>query len=261
MKVSVKEISKKTNQIFKDNFRNLFIATVLIPAVIKIIVALLKTVIVGVPGSIIQYVISLLITLGIANAVIKVIKTGKSNQNDFLEPFKNNFAIKFGEILRSQLIVILNTFLLIIPGIIKSLQYAVVKYIVVDDEMDSKEAIKLSKNLMQGHKAQYLKLIIVYALKSIAALFIAAIIMVIFSEVLDLHSRVAVVYDITTSNILDVVKTFATFKPDMLYIILDTASIALTVGFVQAKFFVAAGLLYQEIKEENINVKKELENN
>lgn len=55
--------------------------------------------------------------------------------------------------LHQFVMVFLFTLLLIIPGIIKGYGYALVSYILADDStIDSKEALKLSEEMMKGHK-------------------------------------------------------------------------------------------------------------
>ena len=55
--------------------------------------------------------------------------------------------------LHQFVMIFLFTLLLIIPGIIKGYGYALVSYILADDStIDSKEALKLSEEMMKGHK-------------------------------------------------------------------------------------------------------------
>ena len=57
--------------------------------------------------------------------------------------------------LHQFVMVFLFTLLLIIPGIIKGYGYALVSYILADDStIDSKDALKLSEEMMKGHKGQ-----------------------------------------------------------------------------------------------------------
>lgn len=52
-----------------------------------------------------------------------------------------------------MIMLVLYTLLLIIPGLIKGFAYALVPYILADDnEMTSTEILKLSEKMMDGHK-------------------------------------------------------------------------------------------------------------
>lgn len=52
-------------------------------------------------------------------------------------------------------VIFLWTLLFIVPGIIKGYAYALVAYIIAEDStISSKEALKLSKEMMKGHKGE-----------------------------------------------------------------------------------------------------------
>lgn len=56
---------------------------------------------------------------------------------------------------QQTVIVFLFTLLLIIPGIIKSFGYSLIPYILMDDpDMISTEKLKLSEEMMKGHKME-----------------------------------------------------------------------------------------------------------
>ncbi len=64
-----------------------------------------------------------------------------------------------GAILLRDIYLLLWTFLFIIPGIIKAFSYAMVPYIIAeDDDISPKQAITLSRKMMNGHKWEYFKL-------------------------------------------------------------------------------------------------------
>ena len=68
------------------------------------------------------------------------------------EPYKNAPKI-VGLNLYVGILVFLQTLLFIIPGIIAAYRYALVNYIVAEDEdISITDAVKMSKELMQGHK-------------------------------------------------------------------------------------------------------------
>lgn len=73
-------------------------------------------------------------------------------------PFRSaftNFGRKLGGFLWKCLFLYLWTLLLIIPGIIKSLSYAMSDYILADcPNVKARDALTLSKRIMKGHKTE-----------------------------------------------------------------------------------------------------------
>ena len=64
-----------------------------------------------------------------------------------------DFGRIFVTLLLQQIYILLWTLLLIIPGIVKSLSYAMTSFILFDNpEMKNNEAIELSMKMMDGHK-------------------------------------------------------------------------------------------------------------
>ena len=67
--------------------------------------------------------------------------------------FKPNYLKNVGSMFLKNLFLSLWTLLFIIPGIVMSFAYALTPYILADEpEIDSLEAIRKSKAMMQGHK-------------------------------------------------------------------------------------------------------------
>lgn len=68
-------------------------------------------------------------------------------------PLKNNYLKNVGTLFLRNLFVSLWSLLLVVPGIIKSYEYRMVSYILVDQpELSRKEVFALSKKMMQGNK-------------------------------------------------------------------------------------------------------------
>ena len=66
-----------------------------------------------------------------------------------------DFGRIFTTILLTQIYILLGTLLLIIPGIIKSLSYAMTTFVLRDNpEMKNNAAIELSMKMMDGHKGE-----------------------------------------------------------------------------------------------------------
>jgi len=75
----------------------------------------------------------------------------------------NNFGTSLGAYLLMILFTFLWMLLLIIPGIIAAISYAMTFYILADDEsIGAMEAIDKSKEMMHGHKWDYFVLMLMY---------------------------------------------------------------------------------------------------
>lgn len=90
-------------------------------------------------------------------------------------PFRSaftNFGRKLGGFLWKVLFLYLWTLLLIIPGIIKSLSYAMSDYILADcPNVKARDALTLSKRIMKGHKTE----LFVFQLSFLGWLFLNAL--------------------------------------------------------------------------------------
>jgi len=92
------------------------------------------------------------LTLGLANYELKLLRNEESNTGDLFKGFKN-FGRAVVLFLLEFIYLCLWTLLFIIPGIIKSYSYAMSFYILKDNpEMEAKEAITKSREMMKGHK-------------------------------------------------------------------------------------------------------------
>ncbi len=118
----------------------------------------------GVAGvsAIIGFLINLLIgnaaTVGLSNYFIKNTYS-KPAFSDAFHGFKVKYGRNIGTLLLSGIKVVLWSLLFIIPGIIKTFEYAIIPYILADDaEITSKEAFKKAKQMMKGNKWRLFKL-------------------------------------------------------------------------------------------------------
>ena len=113
-------------------------------------------------STVIGFLITLLVgnaaTVGLCNYFIK----NTDSKPTFADAF-SGFKIKYGRNIGTLLLVgiktVLWSILLIIPGIIKSFEYAIIPYILADDaEISSKDAFKKAKQMMKGNKWRLFKL-------------------------------------------------------------------------------------------------------
>jgi uncharacterized membrane protein len=114
-----------------------------------------------IPGSIpkIGWIINLVIGGPIAFGISFYFLSFARDKNPVLEDLFKGFSI-FGKTLISYLLIILFmllwTLLLIVPGIIAAISYSMTFYLLADNsEMSGQDAIKKSKELMNGNKYRY----------------------------------------------------------------------------------------------------------
>ena len=98
------------------------------------------------------------VEVGLANYFIK----NTDSKPSFSDAF-SGFRVKYGRNIGTLLLVgiktVLWSLLFIIPGIIKSYEYAIIPYILADDpEISSKDAFKKANQMMKGNKWRLFKL-------------------------------------------------------------------------------------------------------
>ena len=106
-------------------------------------------------GSIGLFVLAGPLMVGLAQFFLHVADRNDPQINDLFAHFKN-----LGNTLVMYLLITLFTFLwsllFIIPGIIAGISYAMAPYILAEHpEIKASDAIKMSKQMMQGHKGEY----------------------------------------------------------------------------------------------------------
>ncbi|MBR5265994.1 MAG: DUF975 family protein [Clostridia bacterium] len=117
---------------------------------------------VGATASVVGLVLSIFInnamTVGTSNYFIKNTYS-KPEFADVFSGFKVKYGRNIGTLLMVGIKTVLWSLLFVIPGIIKSYEYAIIPYILADDpEISSKEAFKKAKEMMKGNKMRLFKL-------------------------------------------------------------------------------------------------------
>lgn len=108
--------------------------------------------------SLISFLISGPINLGIASFYIHLTSTRNAEFSDLFNGF-HNFLNAFLTNFFMTLFTFLWSLLLLIPGIIAAISYSMTFYILNENpELSSLEAIKKSKELMDGHKMEFFQL-------------------------------------------------------------------------------------------------------
>ena len=98
------------------------------------------------------------ITVGLCNYFI-INTDSKPSFKDAFSGFKVKYLRNIGTLLLVGIKTVLWSILFIIPGIIKTYEYAIIPYILADDpEISSKDAFKKAKQMMQGNKWRLFKL-------------------------------------------------------------------------------------------------------
>lgn len=125
--------------------------------VISMLVVFLATsvgAILGPLSGLVTFIFTACAQLAIANVTLKVVKNGKAEFNDIIEPLKENLLEKMLTILLGNVYIVLWALLFWIPGIIKSLSYSQLLFILVDEDehVYYNDAITKSRQMMDGHK-------------------------------------------------------------------------------------------------------------
>ncbi len=97
------------------------------------------------------------VQVGLTYYMVKFITDKKTEYSDLFH-FFNDFGRTLLASLLQGLFVILWSFLFIIPGIIKAYAYSLVSMILADDkyhDMGARDVLKLSEEMMNGHKADF----------------------------------------------------------------------------------------------------------
>ena len=142
MVIERKELKTLAKEQIKGNVATFFGLSI----VVALILSLSSSLIVG----------PLLLTgpfeLGLTLFMIEVVRKGKGQFNTGFMGFKQ-FGSSFVATLLMGIFICFWSLLLVIPGIIACFRYSMTYYILADNpEMSGSDAIKKSKEMMQGHK-------------------------------------------------------------------------------------------------------------
>ncbi len=111
-------------------------------------------------GDIVNVVVSAFFTLGTTSFYLKL---SRGEEVTYKELFSKTdmFVVALLAIVLISIFTTLWTLLLIIPGIIAAINYSQTYYILIDDQdKNAYDAIKASKEIMNGHKWDYFVLIL-----------------------------------------------------------------------------------------------------
>jgi len=137
----------KARELFKTNgYAIPIITTLLVYAVIAV-------------TSVVSFFILGPALVGLAYFFLQSFRNEKSVLEDVVKPLTTNYITTFLAIIVKGIFIFLWSLLFVIPGIIKAYSYAMVEYILADDnDITTMDAIERSKQMMYGHKWRLFKL-------------------------------------------------------------------------------------------------------
>lgn len=111
-------------------------------------------------GSVVSIVLGGPLMLGIARVFLKLWRREDFQIEELFDGFKD-FSRSLVAYLLMNLYVILWSLLLIVPGIIAAISYSMTFFILAEDPaIDAQEALRRSKQMMEGHKTEYFMLML-----------------------------------------------------------------------------------------------------
>lgn len=147
-------MKQKAKTLFRDQY-----STTLLAVLLTLLIS------VG-AGSILPLIGAVLIApifVGRSRVFLDIARGKKGDIDNLLEPFKDEqYADRMLVLFLKALFQFLWFLLLIVPGIVKTLSYAMVPYILAEDGVDVKntDAITMSREMMDGHKMRLFMLYI-----------------------------------------------------------------------------------------------------
>lgn len=144
-----KDFRNKAWERLRKDYWMMFLATLIVMAVT----------VATAPTVIITLLLMGPLTVGLNIFFVNVARGNSPRLEDLMTPFTEKFVNSLSATILKNVFIALWTFLLIIPGIIKSYSYAMTEYIVAfNDDIGGTDAITKSREMMDGHKFRLFKL-------------------------------------------------------------------------------------------------------
>ncbi len=106
------------------------------------------------------YIVTSAIALGMVNFFLKISRNKEASVGDLFSKV-NLFFLYIGTSFITGIIIGLGMILLVVPGVIATLNYALVDYILIDNpELGIVGSIKKSKEMMKGHRVELFVLVL-----------------------------------------------------------------------------------------------------
>lgn len=159
----------KSNLRFFIGFLIVLIALIIIPYIIAIRVMEIN-VFLGSIFHLIDYVLTLIVSMGLIKTVLRFCDNEKGNFKDLFSQYPLFFKYLGGSILYF-LIVFAGLILLIVPGIVWGIKFLFYDYFIIDKKLGPIEALKKSSAITKGQKWNlFVFFLIVFAINLIGAL-------------------------------------------------------------------------------------------
>ncbi|MEG1525451.1 MAG: DUF975 family protein [Clostridia bacterium] len=143
----------KTRQQIKETAKQSFYANYWLCVAVNIVFWMLLSSIAGITAGLGTLILAGPLTIGFNKFCLNLFSGSTATFDTVFNEGFSNFGRKLGGYLWMQLFTVLWSLLLFVPGIIKSLSYAMTPYILGDcPNVESKTALKLSMRMMNGHK-------------------------------------------------------------------------------------------------------------
>ncbi len=187
------------------------------------------------PQIIISLISNAVVTVGISNLCYSIVREKGKNLSIAFQVCTNTKIFKrVGTLLLSYLIIWIGLILFIIPGIILYYAFTSVKYILIDDDYQSFNAIetlKKSYQLMKNNKMKIFLLQLRYFLGWVLAIFVI-LIMLFTLLTMRLHAP--------SEN----------FLPGLLILMVMFVTSTILFAYIQARYQIAFAVFYQQLKED-----------
>lgn len=148
------EIRREAREMLKDKWLKLALIWLIYGAILS-----LGSVTMGL-GSIVAIIVAGPLMLGVARVFLKLWRREDFLIEEFFDGFKD-FTRSLVMYLLMSLYIFLWSLLLIVPGIIAGISYAMTFFIMAEDpNIEAQEALRKSKLMMEGHKTEYFMLML-----------------------------------------------------------------------------------------------------
>lgn len=148
-----KDIKEYAKSEYKKNFGDIFLPIILFSIISGTVTGLSSSIpFIGIALGVIAGVFTYAIEIGLYDYIVKYIKKEKYKLDDLFSHF-NEIGNLIPLFLLQTAFIFLWTLLFIIPGIIKAFSYSLVPFLYLKHpNKDAQELLKMSEELMNGHK-------------------------------------------------------------------------------------------------------------
>lgn len=144
-----KEVTRRARVSLSGNW-GLCIGATIIYVVISQLVTFIPII-----GGLLSFFIAAPLVVGLSSIYLNIIRGFNAEVSQLFDGFKV-FGLALGTYFLTTLFTFLWMLLLIVPGIIASISYSMVYFIIIDNPgIGAMDAIRLSKEMMRGYKWQY----------------------------------------------------------------------------------------------------------